>query len=344
MKDTDRARWSGVLVYLECYGGHIHKAGIELIGEAHRLSEQLGEEVYVLGIGADMDQVQRELRGYPIRRAYLYETEDEYHPLWYEELAAGCIRECRPSIVLIGGTLEGRALAPRLAVTFQTGLTADCTSLSIGEDGGLIQTRPAFGGNVMASIVTPDCRPQFATVRSGVAEPVDRGIPINTEISDNTEYVRKKVQNEDRNTIKILRTIPEEAREDIGGQKVLVVAGRGVKKKEDLAMLRELAGLLGGKLASSRALVEKGWTGSSQQIGLSGNTVSPEYMITCGVSGTVQFMAGMKNTKNIIAINTDVNARIFDIAHYPVCGDLYEIVPELIQELKRRKGDGRTEA
>ena len=136
-----------------------------------------------------------------------------------------------------------------------------------------------------------------------------------------------------------MKSIPVEAQEDITKQKVLVVAGRGVKKKEDLAMLRELAGLLGGKMASSRALVEKGWTKAAEQIGLSGNTVSPEYMITCGVSGTVQFMAGMRNTKNIIAINTDANARIFDIAHYPVCADLYDIVPELIQRLKKGRSE-----
>ena len=275
-----------------------------------------------------MERIQKELTGYPIECAYLYETEDEYTPLWYEEIAAECIRRLKPAIVLIGGTLEGRSLAPRLAVAFQTGLTADCTALSIAEDGGLIQTRPAFGGNVMASIVTPERRPQFATVRPGVVGAIEKN-----NLKD-TAYIRKTVQNKNIDIIRVLKSIPVEAQEDITKQKVLVVAGRGVKKKEDLAMLRELAGLLGGKMASSRALVEKGWTKAAEQIGLSGNTVGPEYMITCGVSGTVQFMAGMRNTKNIIAINTDANARIFDIAHYPVCADLYDIVPELIQRLK----------
>lgn len=328
MREKEIAKWSGILVYLECYKGHIHKAGIELIGEAYRLSRQTKEEVYVLGIGEDMERIQKELTGYPIECAYLYETEDEYTPLWYEEIATECIRRLKPAIVLIGGTLEGRSLAPRLAVAFQTGLTADCTALSIAEDGGLIQTRPAFGGNVMVSIVTPERRPQFATVRPGVVEAVEKN-----NLKD-TAYIRKTVQNKNIDIIRVLKSIPVEAQEDITKQKVLVVAGRGVKKKEDLVMLRELAGLLGGKMASSRALVEKGWTKAAEQIGLSGNTVSPEYMITCGVSGTVQFMAGMRNTKNIIAINTDANARIFDIAHYPVCADLYDIVPELIQRLK----------
>lgn len=338
MTGKEISRWSGILVYLECYKGHIHRAGIELIGEAYRLAGQTGAGVSVLGIGENMDSVQKELYGYPIERAYLYETEDEYTPLWYEEIAAGCIRELMPSIVLIGGTMEGRALAPRLAAAFRTGLTADCTALSLGEDGGLLQTRPAFGGNVMASIVTPERRPQFATVRPGVAQAVRRGS------YKETVYIRKTVENQEKDIIRVLGSIPGKAREDITRQNVLVVAGRGVKKKEDLAMLRELAGLLGGRMASSRALVEKGWTTAEEQIGLSGNTVAPEYMITCGVSGTVQFMAGMRNTKNIIAVNTDPNAGIFDIAHYPVCGDLYEIIPELIQRLRQRGGDGTTEA
>ena len=144
-------------------------------------------------------------------------------------------------------------------------------------------------------------------------------------------------------SVKVVRSIGSLSDEDlekgITEEKILIVAGRGVKKKEDLEMLKELAGLVGGKLASSRALVEKGWMLPKEQIGLSGNTVSPDYMITCGVSGTVQFMAGMKNTKNIIAINEDPKARIFEIAHYPIVGDLYEIVPELIRIIKERRGD-----
>ena len=146
MKDNELSQWSGILVYLECCKGHIHKAGIELIGEAYRLAKQLGTSVYTLGIGENMEQVQEELKGYPVKQAYLYETEDEYTPLWYEKIAVECIQGLKPAIVLIGGTLEGRALAPRLAVAFQTGLTADCTSLAIASDGGLIQTRPAFDG------------------------------------------------------------------------------------------------------------------------------------------------------------------------------------------------------
>lgn len=327
MKQVDTANWSGILVYLECYEGKINSAGMELIGEAKRLAEQSGDDVYAVGIGKNMDMVQEALKGYPVKKAYLYEAEDEYTPELYTELMTECIRELMPSIVLIGGTYEGRALAPGLAVEFGTGLTADCTSLCIGEDGNLVQTRPAFGGNVMANIVTQVSRPQFATVRPKVMEQVEPCFEMKTE------YITKAVDRTSQ-TVKITNIEQAPYSESIVEQDILVVAGRGVKKKEDLEMLRELAGLLGGKLASSRALVEKGWMSPKEQIGLSGNTVSPRYMITCGVSGTVQFMAGMKNTKNIIAINNDPDARIFEIAHYPICGDLYEIVPELIERLK----------
>ena len=330
MKEAYKKEWSGILVYLECYKGKLHTASEELIGEAVRLSEVSGDPVYVAGIGQNMESIREALAGYPVVKAYLYESEDEYESPLYTEIMVKCIEELKPAIVLVGGTYEGRSLAPGLAVRFQTGLTADCTGLAINEDGDLVQSRPAFGGNIMADIVTQFSRPQFATVRPGIMQRVEKHYCVNTE------YVIKKVKKESKE-IEIISSKAEKTEKGITEEKVLVVAGRGVKKKEDLDMLRELAYLLGGKLASSRALVEKGWMLPKEQIGLSGNTVSPEYMITCGVSGTVQFMAGMKNTKNIIAINEDPGARIFEIAHYPIVGDLYEIVPELIKIVKERR-------
>lgn len=337
MKKAVLSEWSGILVYLECRNGHIHKASLEMIGEAQRLISNHDEKLMVLGIGSRTEQIEKELSGYLIDTAYLYEAEDEYCQGLYEEIAALCIQQAKPAIVLIGGTYEGRALAPRLAVSFGTGLTADCTILERGEDGELIQTRPAFGGNVMASIVTPESRPQFATVRTGVMR-----LPQKTQECKNTEMIRKTVAKKDIN-IQIIKSILSQTEEDITKQDILVVAGRGVKTKEDLSMLVELAKLLGGKLASSRALVEKGFTSPAQQIGLSGHSVAPSLMLTFGVSGTVQFMAGMKYTKNIIAVNTDPNAPIFGLAHYPICADLYEVVPELIHRLKQKKEGNNSE-
>lgn len=336
MRQANIEEWSKILVYIECRKGKVHPVGRELIGEAARLAERLKMPVYAAAIGSSLEEIPRQLEGCPIKRLYLYEAQDEYSPLAYEKILAGCIREIKPSIVLIGGTYEGRALAPRLAVAFETGLTADCTSLEIDEEGNLVQIRPAFGGNVMASIVTRYTRPQFATVRPGVMEPLRiEGLPL--------PEIIKRTANEAQDAFQILDVEEAKGTDSIVDARILVVAGRGVRKKEDLRMLEELAGLLGGRLASSRALVEKGWMPAKCQIGLSGNTVSPQYMITCGVSGTVQFMAGMKQARNIIAINTDPDARIFEIAHYPVLGDLYEIVPEMISRLKEKKGDDYAE-
>lgn len=340
MREDDLKEWSGILVYIECRKGVMNSVSRELIGEALRLSGMLSASVYAVAAGSCTEEIEAELLKYPLGRIYLYETMDEFHPVVYETMIAECIEELKPSIVLIGGTYEGRALAPRLAVALRSGLTADCTSLDIDEEGNLIQIRPAFGGNVMASIVTKCRRPQFATVRPGIMEPV-KGEKYCSKAKNRD--VIKKIPDIDSEGLEILDIEEAQRVESIADQKVLVVAGRGVRKKEDLKMLEELAYLLGGRLACSRALVEKGWMQAKDQIGLSGNTVSPDYMITCGVSGTVQFIAGMKHTKNIIAVNTDADARIFEIAHYPVPGDLYEIIPEMIEQLKTGKGDGFTE-
>lgn len=332
MRQADTKEWSGILVYIECRQGRVHPVGRELLAEAGRLAAKLGTDVYGVALGSRIEAIAGQLLSCPQARLYLYETDDEYSPLHYEKIMTECIADIKPSIVLIGGTQEGRALAPRLAVAFESGLTADCTSLDIDEEGCLVQVRPAFGGNVMASIVTRFTRPQFATVRPGIMEE-----PC-VESTGEPEIIRKTVR-PSQNTFRILDVEEREVSGGITDARLLVVAGRGVKKKEDLEMLEELAALLGGKLASSRALVEKGWMPPKCQIGLSGSTVSPEYMITCGVSGTVQFMAGMRHTKNIIAVNTDPGARIFEIAHYPICGDLYEIVPAMLERIRAGKGD-----
>jgi electron transfer flavoprotein alpha subunit len=330
MKTDHIDSWSGILVYLECQHGSIHPAGLELIGAAWNLAHKLNTSVYGVAVGTNLDSVIKQIKDSPLETLYLYEEEDIYSPTVYERAVNKCIENLKPSIVLIGGTDEGRSLAPRLAVAFESGLTADCTSLDIDSMGNLVQIRPAFGGNVMASIITASSRPQFATVRRGVMEPFIGKSIIRTKVVKAKEKITDK-------SYEVLDIQEKKEKGGITDQNILVVAGRGVKKKADLAQLRELADLLGGKLASSRALVEKGWMDSSEQIGLSGNTVSPQYMITCGVSGTVQFMAGMKQTENIIAINHDPDARIFEIAHYPVCGDWYEIVPELLNRLRSRE-------
>jgi electron transfer flavoprotein alpha subunit len=319
---SDLRSWSGILVYIEVLREEPHPVTAELLEAAYGLSQRLGEDIYGVVICKDGQKIAGTLQGYPLKDLYIYETEMPFQPGLYEGAVKNCIDTLRPSIVLIGGTYEGRALAPRLAAGYRTGLTADCTGLDLDGDGNLVQIRPAFGGNLMARIVTPHSRPQFATIRRGIMKPFRAAVTTGTKV-----HITKFLP--ERQSISFLKREPFSGETGITGQRVLVVAGRGVKRKEDLAILRELAARLGGKLASSRALVEKGWMTADEQIGLSGHTVCPSCMITCGVSGTVQFMAGMRGTPNIIAINSDPDAPIFSIAHYPVCGDLYTIIPKL---------------
>lgn len=320
--------YSGILVYLENRDGQILSVGPELIGEAIRLSRISGEQIYGIGIGNDIKSIREQMKGYPLEELYLYQTDDVFQADCYEVALEECINIIKPSIVLIGGTAEGRALAPRIAVAFRTGLTADCTQLEINENNHLVQIRPAFGGNIMASILTEQTRPQIATVRPGMFAPV---VPDVISVGQKSGAVIEKELHFSGRGVELIEINKPQVKPGIAQQELLIVAGRGVKKREDLDMLRDLAKKLGGTLASSRALVEKGWMKPEEQIGLSGTTVSPKCMITFGVSGTVQFAAGMKNTTNIIAVNTDPKARIFEIAHVPICADLYEVITELLK-------------
>ncbi len=323
-----------ILVYVQCHKRSVHPASLQMIGEAYRLVKRRGKGgiVHAVAIGECAQEIREQLRGQPISMLYFYDAADMFDSVAYEQLLVECIHEVQPSVLLLAGTPEGRSLAPRIAVAFKTGLTADCTELDMDDEGSLIQIRPAFGGDVMARILTPFARPQIATVRPNVMKETE------CLTQDPPPWIYH-VKNKLKTGITLVRTEPLLMQQSLADQRLLVVAGRGVQKKGDLEMLRELAELLHGALACTRALVEKGFLGADCQIGLSGNTVSPEYMITCGVSGSIQFMAGMKMTRNIIAINNDENANIFRFAHYPVCGDLYEVVPELISLVKEKKDE-----
>lgn len=324
----DKSSWKNILVYLEYHHGEIHPVGFQLLGKAFELAGTAGCDVYGIVIGEDVGKAKTRLSRYPLKAVYLYEEQEHFAADLYEELLSDCITKLRPSVVLIGGTAQGRSLAPCTATRFRTGLTADCTELTMRDHDELVQTRPAFGGNIMARIVTSNTRPQFATVRPDMMKPA-------VETSDAAvRFIRCRPARRTSCGLQILTAEYVPPAKDISQQTVLVVAGKGLKKKEDIAMLEELAALLGGEIASTRALVEKGWMPGERQIGLSGHTVRPRLLIACGVSGSVQFMAGMRGAETIIAINQDPDARIFQIAHCPICGDLYDIVPELIRQIK----------
>jgi len=330
----DKSRWRGIAVIAEVEEGAVHPVTFELLGKAKELAAKISHPVHALMIGSGVTPLAAKLAEYGAEEIHIYDQEAfRYFRIEpYTAAAEDFIRKVRPAAVLVGGTPAGRSLAPRLAARFRTGLTADCTRLDISESTDLDQIRPAYGGNIMAHINTPRHRPQFATVRYKI-------FPIPPKIAaPAAKIVNAKLPPEKLlSGIDVLGAEPKEKLRGIEDAEVIVAAGRGVKKPEDLAMLRELAELLDGKLASTRALVEAGWTDARCQIGLSGRTVKPKLIITCGVSGAIQFVAGMNGSEKIIAINSDPEAPIFDIAHIGIRGDLYRIVPDLIARIKQSR-------
>jgi electron transfer flavoprotein alpha subunit len=239
------------------------------------------------------------------------------------------ISQVKPSIVLVGGTSTGRSLAPRAAARFRTGLTADCTFLDVQENTDLDQIRPAFGGNIMAHIHTPNHRPQFATVRYKIFSAAPRAAQAEGRI-----IARGLPAGKLESAIEVLEVRLKEAAKGLEDAEVILVAGRGVKKAADLALVERAAELLNAKVAATRPLIEAGWVDARKQIGLSGRTVKPRLIVTCGVSGAIQFVAGMKNADCIVAINSDPKATIFNVAHYGIVADLYQVLPALIRRLE----------
>lgn len=330
--DIDKSKWRGILVFAEASDGRLHPVSLELIGKAQSLAKATGDPVRAVILGYGVSGCAEELRHYGVSEIYCYD--DEALSFFRADAFAACFADCiqriKPSVVLVGATALGRSLAPRVATRFHTGLTADCTALELRENSDLVQIRPAFGGNIMAQIVTQKTRPQFATVRYKVMDAPARGDTPEGDII--RRVLPKKALT---STVRHLSTEPLPPAASISDAEVLVVAGRGVRKAGDLAMLRELAALLGGELAVTRPLVEKGWETNARQIGLSGRTVRPRLIITCGVSGAIQFTASMDASEHIIAINTNPDAPIFKVAHLGIVCDLYEIIPEMIARIQK---------
>ena len=334
---VDKSQWKDILVFIEQDKGDIHPVALELIGEAHKLASVVGYEVHAVIIGPEgTGELGERLLDYGIKEAYVYEHEGfkGFKADCYTDAVADCIAVVKPSVVLIGGTSLGRSLAPRLSTRFHTGLTADCTKLEMRENTDLVQVRPAFGGNVMAQILVEHSRPQFATVRYKVMDRAEKVSPVVGEVIRVTvtdDLARSRIKVNDISLIERIKQIEEE--------EILVVAGRGVKDEKGIELVTELASCLGGQLCFTRPMVEEGHGNTSTQIGLSGRTVKPKLIITCGVSGSIQFASSMKSSDCIIAINSDPEALIFSIAHYCINDDLYEIVPRLAQHIKNQKED-----
>lgn len=331
----DKNLWTGIAVYVDHVDGDIHPVTYELIGKARELANKINHPVYAVFIGHDIKEKAEEILHYGVDEVFVYDNEElkDFRIEPYTKAMEDFINKNKPSTLLVGATTIGRSLAPRVAARFRTGLTADCTILDIKENTDLIQIRPAFGGNIMAQIINPNNRPQLATVRYKVMDAPERS---EEKMGKVTLCSIDKSQLDSQ--IKVLKVTKKQVEESISDADIIIAVGRGLKKEKDLDMINELAELIGAQIATTRPLIEAGWTDAKRQIGLSGRTVKPKLIITCGISGAVQFTAGMNNAECIVAINKDPKASIFNVAHYGIIGDIYEVIPTLINNIKEGKG------
>lgn len=326
--------YNGVWVIGEQRKGKINPVTIELIGEGRKLADQLGKELAVVIAGYEVEKEVKELLHYSVDKVYYINDPllKDFTTDGYAISIANLIERKKPEVVLVGATSIGRDIAPRIAGKVGTGLTADCTKLEIDStDNKLLQTRPAFGGNLMATIVCPKNRPQMSTVRPGVMAKAVR----NESETGILEVVTPEL------TEKMIRTrlveiLPQEKKSvNLTDARIIVSGGRGLKRAEGFELIKELADKLGAEIGASRAAVDSGWIEHSHQVGQTGTTVRPELYIACGISGAIQHLAGMSDSKYIVAINKDAKAPIFSICDYGIVGDLYEIIPEMIESLNR---------
>lgn len=324
---------SGVWVFAEQTRGSLANVTLELLAKARDLAGSLNQEVSAVLMGKNVAHLCDTLFDHGADQVYLAEDDllEHFRTIAYADVMEALVNEYRPGILLLGATPLGRDLAPRVSRRVGTGLTADCTELAIDPDEKILwQTRPAFGGNVMATIACRYSRPQMATVRPGVME--KKSIPAGrSKIIPFTPCLT-----EDRIRTTVLEMVKEKPSGiDLGDARVIVAGGRGINGKEGFAMLQRLADLLGGTLACTRLIVEQGLMPPKAQVGQTGQTVRPEVYIACGISGAIQHRAGMMGSRYIIAINKDPGAPIFQVANWGIVGDVHEIVPEMILQLSK---------
>ena len=332
-ESINKDEWRGITVYVDHHEGEIHLVTYELIGKAREMASKINHPVYCVFVGHNIKDKCDDLLAYGVDEVFVYDDEEfkEFRIEPYTAAVENYINNVKPTIMLVGGTTLGRSLAPRLAARFKTGLTADCTILDIQENTDLDQIRPAFGGNIMAHIHTPNHRPQFATVRYKIfsaPEKIESPTGKVTLCNISKEKLVSKIN--------VLDVKPKTKEVGLEDAEVIVVASRAIKKQEDMEMIYKLADKLGAQVGGTRPMVESGWLDPRKQIGLSGRTVKPKLIITCGVSGAVQFVAGMSGSDYILAINQDEKAPIFDVAHMALIGDIYEIIPKLIEKIDEK--------
>jgi electron transfer flavoprotein alpha subunit len=327
--------WKGVMVIAEQRDGRIADVSYELIGEGRKLADQRNTHLNVVLLGHNINKLAKELSYYGVDEVIYCEHEllERYSTNGYRKVLKDLVLLRQPEIVLVGATTLGRDFAPRLAASLGTGLTADCTGLDIDEtDGKLLQTRPAFGGNLMAVIVCPRNRPQISTVRPGVMTKYAPG----TQACSVT--VVKPELSFDEIIAQVLEVVKDgRKRVSLTDAEIIVSGGRGVGGPEGFRLIEELAEVLNGEVGASRAAAESGWIDLSHQVGQTGTTVRPKLYIACGISGAIQHLAGMAESDCIVAINTNPNAPIFSVANYKIVGDLFKVIPEIIEAIKQQE-------
>lgn len=323
--------YRGIWVFAEQREGELMEVALELVGQASRMAKEIDTEVSAVLLGNNVEGLCEELIQYGADKVILVDRPELQHYTTdaYTKVIDQLINEFKPEIMMIGATNIGRDLGPRISARVHTGLTADCTKLEIDtENRRILQTRPAFGGNLMATIICPNHRPQMSTVRPGVMEKEEK------DTSRTGEIIKPEVElSESDIKAKVLEVVKEaKGQVDIAAANIIVSGGRGMGE-EGFEMLEKLAEKLGGEVGSSRAAVDAGWIEHSHQVGQTGTTVRPTLYIACGISGAIQHLAGMQDSDLIVAINTDPDAPIFKIADYGIVGDVYDVVPELIEAL-----------
>lgn len=328
-----------VMVFIEQHDKKISAVSYELVCEARRLADKLGVAVEGVAVGHDLDQELVDLGQYGCDKVYYVDDIklEQFNSVPYSRVIADVITDVEPQIVLFGATTTGRDIAPRIASELSCGLTADCTELEIGDhkikdtvyENTLLQNRPAFGGNIVATIVSPESSPIMSTVREGVMKLADLQEGRKAEVE-----VRKSTATDKDFMSEILESVRIEKDIDLAAEKIIVTAGMGACNEESLALVKELAEVLGGEVGATRPVADSGLLSRERQVGQTGITVRPTLYICCGVSGQIQHRAGMAESQRIIAINNDPDAPIFSIAHYGIVGDVNNVLKEMIKAYK----------
>jgi len=328
--------YKGVYVFVQQVDSQISGVSYELLGKARELADTLNTEVGAILLGSNVEKLADSLAEYGADTVILVDSEElkEYRTEPYAHAITTIVEKYKPEIILYGATAIGRDLAPRVSARVKTGLTADCTKLDIDEQSrGLRMTRPAFGGNIMATIISPEHRPQMATVRPGVMQRISKRAGAKAKIEK--PQIELLANNKYVEVTQVVKKVVSKI--DIMDAKILVSGGRGVGSKENFALLKGLADVLGAEVSCSRAVVDAGWIEKDQQVGQTGKTVRPHVYFAVGISGAIQHLAGMEESDIIIAINKDPSAPIFDVADYGIVGDMNKIVPILTEKIKAEK-------